>query len=544
MTINAALTRRSLLLGAGALLGTIVLASCAPQDGGASEPAGDPVRGGTLRLAWADDPLNLDPHQRPQLFPRTISRNIADTLTDQDPETGEIRPWIAESWEISDDVRVFTFTIREGVTFSDGTPLDAAAVAANLDRVVAIGPLAYIAAGMVRTYVASTVLDERTVQVEFSEPNAQFLQATSSQSLSLLAPATLALDPEQVAAGDVIASGPFVLESYTPGESVVLVAREDYAWPAPSYANEGRPYLDRVEISFVPEPTTLAGSVASRQIDFAYIVDPAVVSTIEQSDATLLSTAMPAIAIPIVPLVYRPIFADERVRRALSLATDRQAIVDAVFGGQYEPATAVLTAANPGYVDLSSLLEHDPEGAIALLEDAGFTDVGDDDVRTNAAGEPLRFEIQYTGSGTSAEQLLQLLQQQWLAVGIDFVLTPVATASEANLDELPFDITTWSQTRPDPDVLRTVYSSFFQNQSFLYGNADPELDALLESLQTTVDQQARLDVSEQAQRLILERGYSVPLYDLTQFSAAADGVHGAHTDIEGKPILVDVWKAA
>ncbi|NKY09438.1 ABC transporter substrate-binding protein [Cellulomonas hominis] len=511
--------------------------------GGASDDAaaGEPTYGGTLRVGFSDDTGNYDPQQRPQLHARTISRQITDTLTDQDPETGEILPWLATGWEISEDTREFTFTLRDGVTFSDGTPFDAEVVKANFDRVVAIGPLAYIGAGYLRNYVGSEVLDEHTVKVTFSEPNAQFLQATATQSLGILSLGTLALDAAEVAAGNVVGTGPYVLDAYVPDQSITLSVREDYAWPSPLYENQGRGYYDSIEVSFVPEATTLAGALSSGQVDVAYILDAASAASVEASDAELVATPMPAISIPIVPFVYREVFSDERTRRALSLATDRQAIVDTVFQGRYEPATGVLTTTNPGYVDLSEELQHDPDAAAELLDEAGWTEVGDDGIRSNAAGERLAPSIEYVGTGTSTEALLQLLQQQWREVGIDLVLKPVAEASEDPLHAHTYDLSTWSQTRADPDVLRTVYSSFYENQSFLFDNADPELDALLGTLQTTTDAAARLEVSEQVQRLILERGYTVPLYDLTQYTAHAAGVSGYHTDIEGKPLLVDVW---
>jgi peptide/nickel transport system substrate-binding protein len=377
--------------------------------------------------------------------------------------------------------------------------------------------------------------------VTFSEPNAQFLQATATQSLGILSLGTLALDPAEVAAGNVVGTGPYVLDAYVPDQSITLSVREDYAWPSPLYENQGRGYYDSIEVSFVPEATTLAGALSSGQVDVAYILDAASAASVEASDAELVATPMPAISIPIVPFVYREVFSDERTRRALSLATDRQAIVDTVFQGRYEPATGVLTTTNTGYVDLSEELQHDPDAAAELLDEAGWTEVGDDGIRSNAAGERLAPSIEYVGTGTSTEALLQLLQQQWREVGIDLVLKPVAEASEDPLHAHTYDLSTWSQTRADPDVLRTVYSSFYENQSFLFDNADPELDALLGTLQTTTDAAARLEVSEQVQRLILERGYTVPLYDLTQYTAHAAGVSGYHTDIEGKPLLVDVW---
>src|SRR5699024_8049710 len=355
-------TRRTALVGAALAAGTMLAACSGPA--ASEEPSSDrPLQGGTLEVGFSEDIENYDPHQRPQLTARTISRQIADTLTDQDPETGEILPWLAESWEVNEDSTAFTFHLRDDVTFSDGTPLDAAAVAANFDRIVDLGPLAYIGAGLLRNYDGSEVVDERTVTVRFTEPNAQFLQATAVQSLSILAPATLELDPEQVAAGEVIGSGPFVLPSYDPNEGITPTAREDYAWGSPLYENEGRAHVDEIHVSFIPEATKLDGAVDSGQVDYGYVLAASTVPTLEAGGAQVVTTQMPAIAIPVVPLLHQEIVQDANVRWALSLATDRQAIVDTVFEGRAEPATGVLSTTNPGYVDLSEELAYDLDGA-------------------------------------------------------------------------------------------------------------------------------------------------------------------------------------
>ena len=533
--------RRTVLVGATVAVGAL-LAACSGTAASEESTGGQPSQGGTLEVGFSEDIENYDPHQRPQLTARTISRQIADTLTDQDPDTGEILPWLAESWDINDDSSEFTFHLREGVTFSDGSTLDAEAVAANFDRIVELGPLAYVGAGLLRNYDGSVAVDEDTVTVSFTEPNAQFLQATAVQSLSILAPATLELDPEEVAAGDVIGSGPFVLDAYDPNEGITLTAREDYAWGSPLYENRGRAYVDEVHVSFIPEPTTLAGAVASGQVDYGYVLAASTVPTLEAAGAQVVTTQMPAIAIPVVPLLHQEIVQDVNVRRALSLATDRQAIVDSVFEGRVSSATGVLSTTNPGYVDLSDQLAYEVDGAIALLEESGWDQIGTDGIRTNAEGDRLSLEVQYVSGSGDTELMLQLLQQQWARAGIEFVLTPVTAAesSEYTIHDSPADVSTWSQTRADPDVLRTVYSSFYENQSFLFGHADAEVDALLDELQRTIDQQDRLEISEQVQHLLLARGYTVPIYDRVQFAGAADGVTGVHTDLEGKPLLVDV----
>lgn len=536
------LTRRTALAGVGGtVLGSVLLVACGSAT--AASAATTPKRGGTLRVGFTADPQNLDPHQLPQLTARTVGRAIADSLTEQDPKTGKILPWLATSWKISSDVRTFTFTLRKGVTFSDGTPFNAAVVKANWERVLRIGPLARIAAGLLRGYQSSQVIDDYTVSITFSAPNAQFLQGTSESSLAMLSLSTLAKDPTAVAQGQVIGTGPFTLANYTLGQSITLAARKDYRWASPIYKNRGRPYVDQVAISFIPEASTFAGAVASGQIDYAYDVDSSVLQTITSGGGTLQKTAMPAISIPIVPFVYRPVFKDARTRRALSLATDRAQLVKSVFQGLYPASTAVLTKTNPGWADLSADLRYDLKGAISLLEQAGWTKVGSDGIRSNAAGEALRPSIQYVSSETTttSQQMFELLQQQWKKAGIDFVLQPVSVSSSANLNQQPYDLDTWSQTRADADVLRTVYSSFYLNQSFLYGYPDPTLDDLLTQLQTTVNTAARLQVSKKAQQRILQQGYSVPLYDLIQYSAVGKGVQGATADIEGKPNLTDYW---
>ena len=334
-----------------------------------------------------------------------------------------------------------------------------------------------------------------------------------------------------------------MLDSYDPNAGIQLSVREDYDWPSPITENTGRGHYDQIDITFITEDTTLAGSLTSGQVDYAYRLAGSSVPGVQGGDAVLVDTAMPAIAIPLVPLLHRDGVADERIRRALSLATDREAIVNSAYQGLYNPASAVLTTTNPGHVDLTDELRHDPAAAADLLAEAGWSEVGQDGIRTNDDGERLSLEIQYA-SGSDYETMFQLLQQQWADVGIEFVLTPVADLSDYTIHDYPFDVSTWSQTRADPDVLRTVYSSFYENQSFLYGHADEDVDALLHQLQSTVDAEERLAVSGQVQELLLERGYTVPLYDLVQYAGHGADIDGVVTDIEGKPLFVDFHPAS
>lgn len=501
---------RRALLGAGLpLLAAAGLGGCATRGGSAAAEEGGPV----LHLALPHDPENWDPHQPPFTVSRAVARQIAETLVDQDPRTGEIRPWLATEWEADADSRNFTFRLRDGVTFSDGQPLTARSVRANLDRIVELGPMAYVGASLLAGYEGTTVLDERTVRVSFSESNAQFLQGATTQTLSLLADATLQRTPDEVARGEVIGSGVYLLEDYRPGEKLVLRRRPDHPWGSGAVDHRGPAAFERVDLSFIPDPTTLVGALVSGQVDAAYPLDVATLGAIPEDRITLDSRTGSGISVPLVPLLHRTLMKEAAVRRALNHATDRQAIADRIFQGRVRPATSVLTRATPGWVDMTEYLRHDPARARQILEEAGWQE-GPDGIRRRD-GERLQIEIRYSGSGSTYEQMYQLLQHQWRQVGIDFRLAPTTPAqmSEYSIYDAPYDLSSWSQGRNDPDVLRVVYSSFYENQSFFFGRPVREIDDALLAMQRTVHTGKRAEAAARAQRLILRDGYSIPLFD-------------------------------
>ncbi len=161
-----------------------------------------------------------------------ILNQITDKLTYQNPKTLEIEPWIAESWTVNADATEYTFKIRPGVTFSDGTPLDAAAVAKNYD-VFGLGnkPLKQPVSEVINNYERSEVVDPLTVKFYFKKPSPGFLQGTSVIGSGLVAASTLALPFEELGdATKIIGSGPFVVESETIGKELKLKAREEYNW--------------------------------------------------------------------------------------------------------------------------------------------------------------------------------------------------------------------------------------------------------------------------------------------------------------------------
>ena len=203
-------------------------------------------------------------------------RNVADSLTDQDPKTGEIVPWLATDWEISADALTYTFNLRDDVTFSDGTAFTADSVVLALQS--AKDTLAAVPGAYGGVYVSgldsATAVDDDTVEVHFSKPNAAFLQGTSTTNLAILAASSYAATPEERCLGNVVGSGPFVLDNYTPSEGIDLSKRNGYNWASALNAHQGDAYLDAVHINYVAEDSVRVGNLASGASDIAWPRNP------------------------------------------------------------------------------------------------------------------------------------------------------------------------------------------------------------------------------------------------------------------------------
>jgi peptide/nickel transport system substrate-binding protein len=198
------LRRRRALLAASTAAFAMVLSACGggAASTSAAADAGPPQNGGTLKVAFFPDNSAfacVDPFQTYWIEHRTVIRNVADSLTDQDPSNGDIKPWIAQRWEVTPDGKQYTFHLRDGVTFSDGTPLDAAAVKANADgwrATVAQTHGAAFGSSYILGLSGADVLDPKTVRFDFATPNSSFLQATSTTNLALISPASFRKQPQ------------------------------------------------------------------------------------------------------------------------------------------------------------------------------------------------------------------------------------------------------------------------------------------------------------------------------------------------------------
>lgn len=510
------------------------------ESGDPDSAAGPPASGGSLTFAVATDAGCLDPQQVGSSDTLYALRQTVDSLTDQDPATGRIVPWLAKSWEVGDDARTFTFHLRPGATFSDGTPVDAQAVKKNFDAIPKLGGLAILAQGYLNGYRSTQVVDPQTAKITFDRPNAQFLQATSTAALGLVSPADVTRTPEARCADGVHGSGPFTVSAYRQNQSLALKKRSGYAWGSAAWQKKGEAYLSAVTFNVVAESGVRAGSVGSGQVDAIAGVRRQDEAVLRRGGARVERRANPGVVFNLGFNNARPLTRDVRVRQAAQAAINRAEIASAVFPGGTRPAASVLSRTTPSYTDLSKDLAYDQDRAKSLLTAAGWrAEAGG--IRSKD-GVKLSLTVVSFNNAGSHQAALELVQQQLGDVGIQLVI------KQLQVTQFPQTITTgdydalWGGdlTRADPDALRTLYSTHQVNS---YRLPAGELDTLLDQQAATTDTAQRDKLVARAQQLVVRQAYVLPIVDQQALIGVSKRVHDLTLGASGGIRLHDTWKS-
>lgn len=513
--------------------------------------AGSPVKGGTLVYLEQQAHTNLYPPAGGFYPNGGVLNQITDKLTYQNPQTLEIEPWIAQSWEVNADATEYTFRIRPGVTFSDGTPLDAAAVAKNFDT-FGLGnkELKQPVSEVVNNYDRSEVLDPLTVKFYFKKPSPGFLQGTSVIGSGLVSLKTLELPFEQLGdATKIIGSGPFVVEAETLGKTLDLKVREDYNWGPARLAHQGRAHLDGVKYIITGEDSVRIGALIAGQADFIRQIQAYDEPQVETQGFAILAPGTRGVNNSVVFRPDNPLVADVKVRKALSLATNREEIVSTLFSKNYPPATSIIASTAIGYVDQSDKLAFDVEKAKALLDEAGFKP-GADGVREKD-GQKLVLTAYESLPQPQNRATLQLVAQQWEKVGVKLTVLAGDSGSRTvdDLDPLKTPVAPAMVGRADPDVIKSQY--YPKNRDVLRqkGGAsdkvqnfvDDRLNAILDEIASEPSREKRLKAVADAQAYVLDQAYAIPIFEEPQAFAAAPYVKGVAFEAVGRPSFYGVW---
>lgn len=555
-----AYTLALLLLTAGLLAACQVVpgqppgAAAPAQSSPSANPAGQPAApaprpGGVLHYGLTLPVSGIDPHVNASSELGIALSGVYDTLVVQDA-LGGFHPSLATEWMVSEDGLTYTFTLRRDVVFHDGTPFNAAAAVRNLERVAAPATQSQKAVYLLGPFERAEAVDDFTVRLVLSAPYAPLLDGLSQVYLGMASPAALDRWGDQYQLHQV-GSGPFKFVSYQERQSLVIERNAGYDWAPEIRAHAGPAYLDRIEFRFYADPATRLPALLSGQVD--------VMGELPPQDAAQLASGSNAAAYKLYPIAIPgqsvqfflnttlPPLDDLRVRRALLYATDRPALVRAVYG-EFSPVAigplSAVTRAALETVGGDLQYAYDPARARALLAEAGWADTDGDGV-LDRAGRPLVLRGVLASWGELGA-VATILQAQWKQLGIRLDLKPmpypaVLEAGRSGTHHLvPF-----VNSGTDPSLLHTFFHSSNIGGFNWARISDPEVDAWLDEGERLSNGPERYRLYQQVQERVLDQAWILPIRDQVNVNVASARVRGLGFDVQGWfPVLQDVWLAA
>jgi peptide/nickel transport system substrate-binding protein len=532
----------------------LVLAACGPATTPAATPAPTAATtlvaptaapaiqpGGELVVGVLPGVLSLDPAKAFGVGDFVIMQQIYDTLLYVD-SAREIRPGLATRWEQSADAQVFTFTVRPGVTFHDGTPLDAAAVKFNFDRMgnpeIGTGS----ASLFFRDYSSTVVLDAATVRVTFKTAHSNFLYGIGSSSAGIVSPTAVAKWGEEYGQHPV-GTGPFMFVEWVSEDHTTLERNPNYNWAPDILKHQGPAYLDRITFRYVAEDTT---RLAMLQTGEASVIEqfPAQDMGLLQGDAAYYLVSGTAPGVPTIMMINteRAPTDELAVRQALIYAIDQDTLVATAYFGTEQAAHSVLAPATLYYDPVADqMYRFDLAKAKSLLEQAGWVDTNNDGVREHN-GQDLA--IKYPAYRNWESAYMELLKNMWTAAGFRVDMTQLEDAAAWDAAATgEHNVTNMGSIDFDAAALWPMFHSSNIAGGYAFTRfRDATLDKLLDDAANTIDPQQKAGLYAQAQRLIMEQALVVPVYAFERILAVRAEFPGVVLDWQNWfPYFYDVY---
>jgi peptide/nickel transport system substrate-binding protein len=501
-----------------------------------TEAPAEAALGGNLVWATNSEPETLDPSCTFSSIADNQYKTLYDSLVFWDARDQNFHPYLAESWEISDDFMSYTFNLRDNVMFHDGTPLNAEAVKINFDRIAAIAALegeeacssASVAqARLGSSYDSSEVIDDFTVKVNFTSANPIFL--TNATDLYFMSPASLEEFSDEDIARNAVGSGAFILDEWVEQSSMRVVRNEDYNWGPANAEHEGPAYLESITWRFIPESTTRLASLEAGEVHLVNRVESEqYTQLVANPDLVTMALSSPGTPNGLVLNVTLPPMDDIRVRQAIAHSVDRQLMLDVLFDGIFPLGTGPLTSATWSYwPGVEDYFQYDPELASELLAEAGWADSDGDGV-LDKDGEPLVLSHMELSSLPDRAIAAEFMQAQMAEIGIQFDLSfaePGVVVDECHGARRHICGLRWRMA--DPSTLSAVWASSNIGSGFNWSHmADDEIDSLLEAGVAEPDREVRAQIYQDLQKRIMDLVLWIPLWDV-QIS------HGAAPEFQG-----------
>lgn len=452
---------------------------------------------GTLTISSPQDPGSWDPIDTFLVNWASVATNIYDGLTYRGPDL-KLVPGLATAWEELDEGKRIRFTLREGVKFHNGEPFNAEAVKYTFDRLLgeegAKGPQRsnYTAIEKVE------IIDDKTVDFHLTAPDPVLLTKLAAYGAMIVPPKYIEEKGDDYFNAHPVGTGPFKFVSYEPKVGIKLEAFADH-WG-------GAPKLSNVDYRFISEPATAVAELQAGRVDL--VIPPTIpigmIPTIE-GDPKLEIVSTPG------PTVYALRFntrdgitKDERVRKALILGVDRDAIIQSILGGQASPIASFQGELSFGFDADMKPLPYDPVQAKALLAEAGV-----------ATGTSVQIDVR--GNEATFNEVAQAVASYLQMIGINATIKPYETNVLLN-DIIPAGKTggmfqqSWGGWTLDYD--NTAYSMYHSGEKWNPYDSDPKMDELLESQRSITDRAKREEILKSIAKYASDRSLEMPLYNL------------------------------
>ena len=463
----------------------------------------------TLTWAQGADVTSLDPHQGKETPAVQVNTQIFDTLVTVDPETNEVVPQIAESWEQTDD-QTYVFKISEGIKFHDGSDLTAEDVKFSLDRARNSAAVSYI----VNFIEEVTVDDDHTVTVKTTAPYAPTLRNLAIPFAAIVPKAVVEAD-ENAFIQNPVGSGPYKFVEWNHGDHVTLKAFDDY------YA--GKPETENLIMKVIPETSQRTIALETGEVDLAYDLAVNDIPKVN-SDDKLTVYEIPSLTCWYVSMnMNKKPFDNPKVREAMSMAIDRQTIIDTINAGSGQTADAIIAPAVFGYYS-TGVKEYNPTKAKELLAEAGYP---------NGFSTTL-----WVNDNQSRIEMCQAMQAMLLEVGV-----------QCNLEVLEFgsfisrttagdhDLAYFGWTTSSGDADYSYYSLEHSTQQGAAGNrsflADPDVDKLIEEARSNTNEEERKELYKELAIKLDEINNNIPVYYSSINVGANKKVEGFVMDANG-----------
>lgn len=481
-----------------------------------------PTKGGTLKVGWIAQAKNFDPHKSIDWPERYVMYTIFETLVKVDGAFN-VLPNLALSWNNPDRL-TFTFNLRKGVKFHDGTDFDASVVKWNIERI--LDPeLASPQRQMIEPFVKSVeVVDPYTVKFNLKMPFAPFLTVLADRAGCIVSPTAVKKLGNRRFAINPVGTGPFQFESWTPQSQLVVKRFEGY-W------DKGKPYLDAIEFQEIPEPMVRQTMLRAGALDITTDLTPKEAAELKnEGKVKVIKTNNPSRWYALTWKVDKPPFNNRALREAIAYGIDREEINKKLYYGDCIVATGPTSPGLWWFDEGFKGYQYNPELAKKKLIEAGY---------------PNGFSYRFTVPNLQGYIVLcEAIQAQLAKVGIkmEFEMVNQSEAeSRVASGQTNWTVTRWAQ-RPDPHGLLGFLFDSKGGQVMRTKYSNPEVDQLLDEAASTYDKSKRTVLYRQLAKIItLDAPYIFLLY-FPEWAAMNKNVQGYEWIPDLIPRFSFLWK--